>query len=304
MRLQSDIRAVLFTEVCEAGHAALDDVEGHKLAARALKLVAEAGARNGGKVVKTVGNCVMMTFITVDEAYRAAKIMQLALRGGPVRVRSGMHVGAVITTSDDIFGDIVNVAAHVLTHAGAGDILMTGKCVEALPAGERASVRLVDTTSIPGRPECIDLHRVLRDGDTPAPLQPQASQTPAALLVTYKGGSTRIAAGDEPFAMGREASCALRLASAVASRNHATISWRDEGFVLTDSSGHGTFIVDVHGNEVHLTRDDYLIVTDGVLSLGVPCDGNERDLIHIECEWLQPGSPRAGKPQALELIAA
>ena len=93
MRLQSDIRAALFTEVCETGQFALDDVEGHKLAARVLKLVSEAGARNGGKVVKTVGNCVMMTFVTVDEAYRAAKIMQLALRGGQVKLRSGLHVG-------------------------------------------------------------------------------------------------------------------------------------------------------------------------------------------------------------------
>jgi class 3 adenylate cyclase len=293
MRLQSDIRAVLFTDICETG-IDLDNVEGHKLAARALKLVSEAGARNGGKVVKTVRNCVMMTFLTVEAAYRAAKIMQIALRGGEVRVKSGMHVGAVITTNDDIFGDTVNVAAHVLTQADAGDITMTGKCVEALPADARETVRLVDTTSIPGRPEWIEIHRTLREGETPT--QPAISKLPVALVVTYKDSSVRIAAGDEPFAMGREASCSLRLASAVASRNHATITWRDVGFVLTDSSGHGTYIVDVNGNEIHVTRGDYLIEVDGVMSLGVPCDGNERDLIHVECEWARASVQRPAAP--------
>jgi hypothetical protein len=223
--------------------------------------------------------------MTVESAYRAAKIMQLALRSSPVAMKSAMHVGDVITTNDDIFGDTVNIAAHILTLAGVGDIVMTRKCIEALPADQRETVCRVETTSLPGRPEWIEIHRALRDGETPPPARPALSGTPVALVMNYKDSSIRIAPGDEPFAMGREASCSLRLASAVASRNHATIAWREEGFVLTDTSGHGTFIIDVNGNEVHLTRGDYVIASDGVMSLGVPCDGNERDLIHFECEW-------------------
>jgi class 3 adenylate cyclase len=305
--MQSDVRTVLFTELCDTASFRLDDVEGHKLAARSLKLVADVARRDGGKVVKTVGNSLMVTFMTVESAYRAAKIMQLALRSSPVSMKSAMHVGDVITTNDDIFGDTINVAAHLLTQATAGDIMMTGNCVYALPIAERQSVLLIETTTIPGRPEWIQIHRALRDGETPPPAQPAMSR-PVALVVTYKGSSIRIAAGDEPFAMGREASCSLRLASAVASRNHATISWRDEGFVLTDSSGHGTFIIDVNGNEVHLTRADYVIDGDGVMSLGVPCDGNERDIIHFECEWVRASaaSQRAETPavDAASRIAA
>ena len=306
MRMQSDIRTVLFTDVCETGVFGLDDVEGHKLAARALRLVSEAAKRNGGKVVKTVRNCIVVTFTAVESAHRAARIIQLALRNGPVRVKCGMHVGAVITTNDDIFGDTVKVAEHVLAHAGAGEILMTAKCVEALPAAQRASVRLVDTTSIAGLPEWIELHRVLSDVEAAAPAQAPADETPVALVLTYKGSSMRIAAGDEPFAMGREASCSLRLASALASRNHATICWRDGRFVLMDSSGNGTYVIDGSGEELHISRREHVLQGHGRLSLGMHCEGNTRDIIEYRCELAPAAGAKAGTLEArpeLSLVA-
>jgi DNA-binding NarL/FixJ family response regulator len=87
--------------------------------------------RDGGKVIKTLGDGVMVTFSTVYEAVRAAVGMQavtdLGERQGrsPVMgLRIGIHVGDVVEDDgDDIFGTVVIVARRLCDAAGPGKII-------------------------------------------------------------------------------------------------------------------------------------------------------------------------------------
>jgi adenylate cyclase len=289
MTMKCDSLAVMFTDICDSSsvYRDLGDAEAHKLGARCLKLIAEATRRNGGRLIKTIGDGAMITFRSVEDAYRAASIIQLALRGGVLRIKIGLHFGAVIETGDDVFGDTVNVAARVLARSGPDEILMTRECVDTLQPAQRATVRLLDTTSVKGRPEWVEIYRVIGDREnvtTVVQSSARPAQGPAAVVLTYKDTVLRLDASSGPVLIGRDATCGLVIASAWASRRHATIDVQRDHFVITDHSSNGTFVADEKGAEQHLKREAHHLASHGTISVGVGAVGNPRDLVHYRCE--------------------
>ena len=290
MTMNCDTLAMMFTDVCDADrvYAELGDAEARKLGARCLKLVAEAARRNGGRLIKTIGDGAMLSFRTVEEAYRAASIIQLAMREQLLKLKIGMHFGQVIETGDDVFGDTVNVAARVLARAGADEILMTRECVDTLQPLQRATVRLLDTTSVKGRPEWVEIFRVINDRENVTSVvapsaRPREGQR-RVLVLTYKDAVVRLDTSGAPVLIGREGGCDLVVASAWASRRHATIDVQRDSFVLTDHSSNGTFVAGDDGAERFLKREQQPLADHGVISVGISAAGNPRDLIHYRCE--------------------
>src|SRR5688572_13386110 len=125
MSVQSDSLAVVFVDICDSTrlYHELGDDRAHSLTMQCLNCVTHATQDNKGQIVKTTGDGAMSTFPTVELAYRSASVIQQSLRGGPLRVKVGMHVGPVILSKGDVFGNTVNLAARVLARAGPGEIL-------------------------------------------------------------------------------------------------------------------------------------------------------------------------------------
>ena len=289
MTMNCDTLAVMFTDVCEAErvYKELGDAEARKLGARGLKLIAEAARRNGGRLIKTIGDGAMITFRTVEDAYRAASIVQLAMRDSVMRIKIGMHFGNVIETGDDVFGDTVNVAARVLARSGPDEILMTRECVDTLRPEQRATVRLLDTTSVKGRPEWVQIYRVIGDRQnvtTVVAPSEMPADAPQVLVLTYRDVTLRLESTGAPVLLGRDASCGLVVASAWASRRHATIDVQRGRFVLTDHSSNGTFVADDGGSEQYLKREAHHLGSHGSISVGIGAAGNPRDIVHFRCE--------------------
>ncbi|HEX2827688.1 MAG TPA: adenylate/guanylate cyclase domain-containing protein [Burkholderiales bacterium] len=290
MTMNCDTLAVMFTDVSDAERVYTDfgDAEARRLGARCLKLVAEAARRNGGRLIKTIGDGAMMSFRSVEEAYRAASIIQLAMRDQVLKLKVGMHFGQVIETGDDVFGDTVNVAARVLARSGPGEILMTRECVDTLGPLQRATVRLLDTTSVKGRPELVEIFRVIGDRENVTTVvassaRPAADET-KVLVLAYKDQTVRLEMTGSPIQIGREAGCDLVIASAWASRRHAKIEVQGDRFVITDHSSNGTFVSGEDGAERFLKRETQQLAEHGVISVGINAAGNPRDLVHYRCE--------------------
>ena len=76
---------------------------------------------NGGRIVKTMGDGLLLEFPSVVAAVEFAVAMQTGLaernEGAPearaIRFRIGVHIGDIIIEGDDIFGNGVNIAARV-----------------------------------------------------------------------------------------------------------------------------------------------------------------------------------------------
>lgn len=116
------------------------------------ELVERAVKSHGGVVVKTQGDGFMVVFGDCLSAVRAAVEIQRVirtqshrrLRRTPIKIREGLHVGAVVHKDGDFFGTNVAMAARIAAHAVGGQILVS----------DEVRARLVDN------PDADDLHIV------------------------------------------------------------------------------------------------------------------------------------------------
>lgn len=86
----------------------------------------------GGRIIKTIGDSIMASFKRPFDAVRAAIGIQQILakareadRAFVLRVRIGVHTGVALVEREDVFGDVVNTAARVESHAEGDQILVS-----------------------------------------------------------------------------------------------------------------------------------------------------------------------------------
>ena len=123
MTVTRRLAAILAADV--AGYSRLmgSDEEGTLARLRALRvqLIDPAIAQHRGRIVKTIGDGLLVEFASVVDAMRCAIAMQRAMAERNVIVpaewriefRVGINLGDIIIDGDDIFGDGVNIAARL-----------------------------------------------------------------------------------------------------------------------------------------------------------------------------------------------
>ncbi len=102
------------------------------------ELVAPVVERFHGRIVKTVGDGVLVEFGSAVEAIRSAVELQRGMvernaGTAPERrqaFRIGLHLGDIIAYDDDVFGDTVNIAARLEAQAEPGSIVLSDSVYE------------------------------------------------------------------------------------------------------------------------------------------------------------------------------
>lgn len=77
----------------------------------------------GGRVVKRLGDGLMLTFPSAEAAVLGA--LELVEVPARLRLRAGVHCGEAVVTPDDLIGHDVNIAARVAASATGGQVLAT-----------------------------------------------------------------------------------------------------------------------------------------------------------------------------------
>jgi class 3 adenylate cyclase len=137
--------AVAFADL--AGFTALTEAHGDAAAAdiaERLVAVAESVLGAGDRLVKTLGDAVLLTSV---DALSGITLVQRLFQACEADarfpdVRAGLHYGSVIRRGDDVFGATVNIAARIAARAGGGEILFTRPVADAAAAAEIRTRRL------------------------------------------------------------------------------------------------------------------------------------------------------------------
>ena len=124
--------AVVFTDL--EGFTAYTAEYGDEAALELLKehhrIAGPIVRREGGRIVKRIGDGLLCTFTHPQGGLRAA-VALIGIAPAPLRLRAGVHVGEAIVSVDDVIGHAVNIAARVAETARGGSVMATKEAVEA-----------------------------------------------------------------------------------------------------------------------------------------------------------------------------
>jgi class 3 adenylate cyclase len=276
----------------------LGDQRARAMVAICIDVMRGATEQHNGTVIKTIGDEVMATFPTADDALNAAGQMQkqisahgeLRQDGQPVAIRIGCHYGPVVLEARDVFGSSVHTANRMTSQAKAGQIITTAATVERLSPEWRASVRQIDVATIRGQGGEVALYEVLWQTDD------VTSMLPAIAINNRDRRRTvrlrlRIAERDividheHPLVViGRADESDVVIRGNLISRLHARIEFNRNRFTLTDESTNGTFVQIAGQEDAFVRRDSIPIKGEGLIGLGRVPDAGSPQTIRFVCE--------------------
>lgn len=232
-------------------------------------------------MIKTIGDEIMCTFPSADDAANAATEMHEELEEDitegvsdttQLSIRVGFHFGPAIMEGGDVFGDAVNVAARMAAQAKGGQIITTQSSVDLLAPMLRASTRFVDRAPIKGKKEEIDIYEIIwQEEDVTrmaTGLMSEDMKPEVKLRVSYGGKDIVLNKERSSLVMGRSNTCDLPVAEKLASRQHVRIELRREKFFIIDQSTNGTHVLIENSEEEFLRREEMPLQGSGQISLG------------------------------------
>ncbi len=103
----------------------LGDLRYHELRAANVAALRSVIARHGGRVVKDLGDGLMVVFTSARSAALAGAEMQHAVAGGELELKVGVHTGEAIEQDGDFHGQAVNIASRICDAAAGGEVLLS-----------------------------------------------------------------------------------------------------------------------------------------------------------------------------------
>jgi adenylate cyclase len=152
---------VAFTDL--QGFTTYTEAEGDDAASRLLighhRASAPIVRGRGGRVVKCIGDGLMLTFPAPEAAVLAC--LELA-DAAPLPLRAGVHGGTVLLTGDEVIGRVVNLAARITESAKGSELVVTDHVRAAL--GDMRGVRFDGpyTRSFKGIEETVPVYLASR----------------------------------------------------------------------------------------------------------------------------------------------
>jgi len=295
--------AILFADVVGSTriYEIMGDLRARDMVLTCVEIMRSATEQNHGTVIKTIGDEIMATFPTANDALNAGSRMQhdirthagLKVEGQPVAIRIGGHFGPVVLENRDIFGAAVHTANRMTSQAKAGQIMITGAMVERLAPEWQSAVRQIDVATLKGKSSEDDLYEVLWQKEDATSMLPAIALGASAgarerpqrrLRLKFLGQEIVVDDHRSNITIGRAEENDVVVKGNLISRLHARIEFSRNKFLLVDQSTNGTFVTTKEGEEAFVRRDSMQLKGDGFIGFGrVPEIGSTLTLRYV-CE--------------------
>ena len=233
---------------------------------------------HGGTVIKTIGDEVMSTFPSANQAADTAAAILWAMdktRSTDRRhldAHVGFHVGAVLRESGDVFGDTVNLAARLVGLAKANEILTTRQGVDALSPDGRNRTRLLDRLPISGKKDELEIFELTWKEANLTVMSPasteEASLEGDRLILQFERTRFELSKEQLTLTIGRDGDNDVVVPDPLVSRRHAHVILWNGKFVLTDESANGTLVRLREGKVIALHRENLILHDSGSIGFG------------------------------------
>ena len=260
-----------------------------KAVTKLTQWIGSVGIDNGGKVVKMLGDGVLLSFannrmavetMTQIQQEHAQRVAQWPSRL-KLMMQIGMARGQVIQVDGDCFGDAVNVASRLSDLAGPEQILATDTVIRKLGAKHGVRSRSLGPMRIKGRAEPCEVFRIEWQSEMlsefltlPADLHALNTSRESVyggIELGWLDTSQSFSLTDLPVKIGRVPEADFVVNDPRVSRLHASIDIRSGNYVLEDISSYGTWVRFAGAdNPISLRRQECLLHSDGEIALGAP----------------------------------
>lgn len=276
-------RCILFADIVgsEVIRDKLGDGEARRASERALKRAQMALEQGGGRLLKEVADGLFAEFADAGAALAAACEMQHRvadlppLAGQQMSLRIGFHSSEAIADAE--------LPAELAAQAQPGQILASAAAVAGLPALARQSLRTLPALKLAGRDEPLAVCDVVWQAQGAATVAAEPDAAPAEqvdergalLTLHYENVVREMDRFAGALVIGREKDCGLTVHDPRASRHHARVEHKGDGFVLIDQSTNGTWVARDGQEELRVHREELPLVGRGRISLGHPAAEGE-----------------------------
>jgi class 3 adenylate cyclase len=279
---------ILFADIADSTrlYDTFGDLKARELIADCLSHLKDLTVANDGTVIKTIGDEVMCTFPTPNDAAETARQMHEEISFDPkmaqanIRLRIGFHHGDVIWEPGDVFGDAVNVASRMVDLAKSDQIITNRDTLGLMKLALKRRARLVDRTRVRGKDDITEIHELIWGKPEQMTMSSTFTEEMIASLTSDKDFlqvrhlHNRVLVDHERpiLTMGRGVANHLIVDDLMVSRMHARIELQRNRFMLIDQSTNGTFLKPKGEKTIFLRRDAIRLEGEGVIGLGQKMD--------------------------------
>jgi len=270
---------------------ALGNAKATELVTQATAWVAQRCSAHGGRVVKFLGDGVLIIFEDSTKAVLAVMDLQRSYQQllghmppkAYMPLRIGVARGGVELVADDCYGDAVNIAARLSELTGPHQIWVNSEAMQDgfdLP-DER--FRLLGPIHIRGRAEPCRVYQIewqenlgselltIHEGFDLSSRFSDRDALGAHIELKWLDQKKSFNAFDLPIHIGRTHQVEFVVTDARVSRTHARLDWRNGSVVLVDLSSYGCWVRFAgSGSDLLLRREECVLHGNGEISLGTP----------------------------------
>jgi class 3 adenylate cyclase len=270
---------VLFADICRSTvlFSKLGDQEALNLIMKALELAGQIVTEQNGTIIGTIGDEIMCTFNTPEDALISARQIHKMMQQNPLMLsnqlamRLGINSGTVVSLSDNIYGDTVNIAARLAQQAKANQTLVSSNTIASIDEILHDQIRHIGQINLRGKSGALDVHELL-ETDTEEEITEVSSNeklVTRSFLMTahFRTRQMRFDPMLIRFLFGRGQDCDQAIDHPTISREHAELLYRNGQFLLRDFSTNGSFVIQGDNtNQIH--RSSIELKGEGKIYLG------------------------------------
>lgn len=253
--------------------------------------LAEKFTANGGRVVKFLGDGVLILFKDRSDAVVAVVAVQRAyeqrLAQAPSKAHMPLQIGVacgdVEMVDGDCYGDAVNIAARLSELTGPHQIWVNSEVIEGNQHLPDVRPRLLGPIHVRGRTEPLSVYQIEWQEDVDSefftiqsPLADGLEEVPREVLGTqielsWLDHRKSFMAFELPVHIGRIRDAEFVVSDLHVSRKHARLDWRNGSVVLSDVSSYGCWVRFFGGGaDLLLRREECVLHGRGEIALGTP----------------------------------